>query len=330
MIILRRFFFFIKRKILYDKVKDHDILVRNRYKRFFMNYLSLPSFFAVTLLSLSSIASLWGQGSSYNPFGIPQGGVVGPVMTPPLYNPGPGNLAPAFSYVQQPIISPSQPIARSGLSKEAKSVIGKWTLRADQYTSSPSKITDKVDQINKDRRILQEAERAGGLTPQDRESIAQIKLLLNLAEVRALINLVSTAEASFSGTFSKTVGYSNEGAQNRQSQLLSKDWYDDKRNRLQVLLKDLQVFLSRHPEYAQNPPDLLIGLSTTYRDGIEALNKYNQFCNCLESPNLKGCTTLAQTSSKKPSRSRNIPAWQQRDSGDDEDYSDTGDDGDNI
>lgn len=252
-----------------------------------------------------AIVSPWTGGASYNPFGIPQG--PRPMMSPPLYNPGPGNLAPAFSYVQQPAATPLQPMVRSGLSKDAKSVIGKWTLRADQYNSSPSKITDSVDQITKDRRILTEAEKAGGLTSEDIESIGQIKLLLNLAEVRALIKLVSNAQTGFPNAFAAIVGDNTRSSSrdSNQSKPLSKDWYDSKRNRLQILLKDLGGFLSRRPEYAQNPPDLLVGLLNTYNDGQEALNKYNQFCNCLENPNAKGCSTLAQAKSKPDNQSRN-------------------------
>lgn len=284
-----------------------------------------------TLLSSSSFAvvSPWGGGASYNPFGIPQGPMMGPMMPPPLYSPGPGNLAPSFSYVQQPVITPSQPMVRSGLSKDAKSVIGKWTLRADQYNSSPSKITDSVDQITKDRRILIDAEKAGGLTKEDIESIGQIKLLLNLAEVRALIKLVSNAQTGFPNAFAAIVGDNNKSSRDsNQSKPLSKDWYDNKRNRLQILLKDLGGFLSRRPEFAQNPPDLLVGLLNTYNDGQEALNEYNQFCNCLENPNAKGCSTLAQAKLKPDNQSRNrrgggMYGGQQYDDGDDD--SDIGD-----
>lgn len=289
-----------------------------------MNYLSLHSFFGVIVFSLGSMAS-FGPSTSYNPLGIP----VSQAYSTPLYNPGPGNLSPSFSYVQQPTIAPSQPAVRSGLSKDAKDVIGKWTLMADQNSSSPSKITGSVDQITRDRRILIDAEKAGGLTPQDTESIGQIKILLNLAEVRALVKLSSNAQEGFSDSFSATVGYSNKSSQTRQSKPLAKDWYEDKRNRLQTLLKDLQGFLNRNPGFAQNPPDLLVGLLTAYNEGKDALNKYNQFCNCLESPNLKGCTTLAQTSSKpKPSRNRNLQSWQQ--DREDDYESDDGEDSDSL
>jgi hypothetical protein len=257
-----------------------------------------------------AIVSPWTGGTSYNPFGIPQG--PRPMMSPPLYNPGPGNLAPAFSYVQQPAATSPQSMAPSRLNKDAKNVIGKWTLRADQFNSSPSKITDTVEQITKDRRVLVNTEKAGGLTAYDVESINQIKVLLNLAEVRALIKLVSTGQTGFPDAFAAIVGDTTTPNQTP----LSKDWYDSKRNRLRILLTELQGFLSRRPEYAQNPPDLLVGLLTTCNDGREALDKYNQFCNCLESPNAKGCSTLAQpTKSDNQLRIRNRRDW--RDDGSD-------------
>lgn len=283
---------------------------------------------AVFMSSSFAIVSPWGGGTMYNPLGNPGGAVLGPVA-PPFYNPGPGYLPPSFSYTQQPSLNPNQPQSfKSGLSTDAKNVIGKWTLRVDEFRSSPGKITDTNTQINKDRQILSNALKLQGLTSDDLNNVGKINLLLDLAEVRALTAQVSAAQTSFPDTYRNIIG--DKKTTDSKNKPQKKEWYITKRDRLRILLQEFQQYLSRNPQYAQNPPDLLVGLMGSLTEGSDALDKYNQFCNCLSSANLPYCKTLAQPSQKVVKKPQSSTygynnGYNNSNSGDDEDDSDDGD-----
>lgn len=292
-------------------------------------YVLFHSIFLVLAVYSSSFAvvSPWGGGTMYNPMGNPGGPILGPVA-PPYYNPGPGGLAPSFSYTQQPSFAPNQQQSfKSGLSTDAKNVIGKWTLRVDQFRGSPGKITDTSDQINKDRQILNDALKAPGLTSDDLNSAGKINLLLDLAEVRALAAQVSKAQSSFPDTYRNIIG--DKKTTDPKSKPQKKEWYITKRDRLRTLLQEFQQFLNRNPQYTQNPPDLLVGLMSSLTEGSDALDKYNQFCNCLTSANLPYCKTLAQPSQKTSKQQSQDPynrGFNSNSGGDDEEYDDREDD----
>lgn len=243
-------------------------------------------FLSTTLVAFSSFAGItpWMGGPIYNPMGNPGGFLTAPANSG--YN---------TVYNQQGL--------RSGLSQEARNVIARWTLKVDNSRETPKKITDGTPQINADRRVLDDALKTPGVTMDELNSIGQIKVLLNLAEVRQLTNQAATAQTSFPATYRNLIGeqksqrYPDRGGQSR-----TEDWYTAKRDRLRVLLNDLQEFLNRSPQFAQNPPDLLIGLLPSLQAGSQALDLYNKFCNCFTNANLSYCKTLAQAAPSKGGR----------------------------
>ena len=91
----------------------------------------------------SSFCVPWGSGSAYNPMGRGFLTNNGP-SSPAFYNPGPGNLAPAFSYTQQPSYSQNN---ISNLSEKANKVIGRWTLMVEKLGGTPEQITDEIKYI---------------------------------------------------------------------------------------------------------------------------------------------------------------------------------------
>ena len=55
------------------------------------------------------------------------------------------------------------------------------------------------------------------------------------------------------------------------------------------------------PNYYQNPPPLLVGLGVSLDNGAKALEKYQQYCSCLENPTLPYCSAIT-TIQKKAQR----------------------------
>jgi hypothetical protein len=260
----------------------------------------------LSCLAISSFAAPWGGGTiRYNP--LTGGGFLtgrGP-SAPPFYNPGPGGLSPIFSYTQSPY-GPNQLNVRSNLSTEAKKVIGKWTLRADELRENPEKITDTNEVINNDRNTLENALKAPNLTQDERNSIGQILTLLKLAEVRMLTSQVAKAKEYFPDSYRTITGdqKASSSRRERDKKPKKKDWYTVKRDRLDTLLISLKKFLNSNPQFKKTPPDLLIGILTAIEEGDNALNIYSQLCSCLDSPNLPYCKTLVRTSAQKETNRR--------------------------
>lgn len=244
------------------------------------------------LYATFSLSAPWGGGTvGYNPMG--GGFLTNP--NPSFYHPGSGSLNPTFSYTQQPSgfqfnsTGQQQGISSSLISQKAKKIIGKWRQSVISNQENPQKITTPTRTITSDRRTLDSALRARGLTPDQTNTIGQIKLLLDLAEIRALTKEVKKYSASFPDTYSSVV--SGKTDEKKTSS------YTSKRNKLASLLKKFQNFLSRFPQYYQNPPELLVGLQDTLVAGQKAFEEYQQFSNCFSSPDLPYCAELAQKSS---------------------------------
>ncbi|MFN7662310.1 MAG: hypothetical protein ACK5PQ_01080 [Alphaproteobacteria bacterium] len=256
---------------------------------------------------LASCASLcfsapWGGGRvGYNPMG---GGILmgnnnngpfSPQNFPPFYNPGPGNLSPAFSYTQPSLFNgATAQNTRSALTQESKNAIGKWKLRVSQFRDNPEGITDSKQNIDKDRDILTQNLKMQGLGPQESNAIGQIMVLLDLAEIRSLIKLLSTAETSFQQSYQALTN--NIPIDPRNTTLKSRDWYINKNQRLRELVAKFQRFLSQNPQFAQSPPDLLVGLGTTLNNSNNAINQYTRYSDCMLNPATDGCNILATSS----------------------------------
>ena len=258
---------------------------------------------AIICFVSTSFTSPWGGGNvRNNPL---RAGLLtnnGP-SSPPFYTQDPGNLAPAFSYTQQPSYSQNN---RSILNEKAKQVLAKWNLLTNNFRETPERITYKIKTINKDRSILNEARQPGGSSPEDMNRIAQVEMLMDLAEIRQYTKLLKSAQKGFPDTFEKLVGLSKNKSRDRQPPL-PKSWYIDKRDRLRDLLAKFNTFLSRNPQYGDRPPPLLVGLSSSLKDGISALAEYDKLANCLISPDLQGCAVLAERDNEKDDGSNSDP-----------------------
>ena len=250
----------------------------------------------------SSFSAPWGGGSvGFNPIsgGFLTGRGQGP-SSPPFYNPGPGNLAPAFSYTQQPLYSQTN---QTNLSEKAQQIIAKWNLLAKNFRETPEKITFSIKAINKDRNILNESAQSGRATPQDMNQVAQIQMLMNLAEIRQYTKLLKSGQKAFPDTYEKMLKINKSiNPRDRQQQSpLPESWYIDKRDRLRSLLQKFKDFISKYPQYSDNPPPQLVGLSSTLKDGINALAEYDKLANCLISPNQDMCSVLAERDNDRDS-----------------------------
>ncbi|MDC0348825.1 hypothetical protein OAN21_00250 [Alphaproteobacteria bacterium] len=254
---------------------------------------------ALVIYSTLSFSAPWGGGSvGYNPMG--GGFLTSP--NPSFYRPGAGNLNPSFSYTQQQPgfqfnnMGQQQGISSSLISQKAKKIIGKWRQKVVSNQEKPEKIVSSISTITSDRRTLDSALRTRGLTPDQTNAIGQINLLLDLAEIRALEKKSKKDLERFPDDYSSSVS-----GKTNQKEISS---YTSKRNRLAFLLKKFQSFLSRFPQYYQNPPELLIGLQDTLVAGQKAFEEYQQFSNCFSSPDLPYCAELAQKTSERGRSSR--------------------------
>ena len=173
---------------------------------------------------------------------------------------------------------------------EARKIVASWRSRVTAARGDASKITATIQVIQADRQTIQDALNKN--PDQDlKKSLEQIKILLELAEIRAIIKESAQAKQSFGSVFSQFTGGGSSGFQ--QGQKYNKDWYNTTIRRLASLLKQFDTFTKRYPQILTNPPALLVGIDQTLQQARETGKTLQQYESCFDKPDQSYCARLS-------------------------------------
>ena len=193
---------------------------------------------------------------------------------------------------------------------EARKIVASWRGRVTAARGDASKITATIQVIQVDRQTIQDALNKN--PDQDlKKSLEQIKILLELAEIRAIIKESTQAKKSFGSVFSQFTGGKSSGFQ--QGQKYDKDWYNATIRRLASLLKQFDTFTKRYPQILTSPPALLVGIDQTLQQARETGKTLQQYESCFDKPDQSYCARLSSRGGNQFGQSQSF------DSGDFED-----------
>lgn len=181
---------------------------------------------------------------------------------------------------------------------EARKIVATWRGRVSSANGNGDKVTASMDAIRKDRQIIKAALKQH-LDGDLKKSLDQIRILLNLAEIRAIISEASKAKQSFGSVFSNYTQRGNRDDTQRSGGRYGKSWYGTMIRRLASLLKEFDAFTGRYPTILSNPPELLVGIDQTLRQARETGKELQQYESCFDKPDQPYCTSLASRSGSR-------------------------------
>ena len=178
--------------------------------------------------------------------------------------------------------------------EKARKLVATWRQRVARGNGRPDTILAPINTVEADRRIIKQTLKISGLDKELEKSLRQIKILLNLSEIRTLTSDVAKAKGAFSSTFAEyTRGNPAERRYNRGG-TFTKDRYYAMAKRLSVLLNFFSDLIKRYPTLSTNTPDLLVGMNETLNKGRDAYNTLLRYIECFKKPDQAYCTDLAQ------------------------------------
>lgn len=174
---------------------------------------------------------------------------------------------------------------------EARKIVASWRSRVTTARGDANKITATMQVIQADRQTIQDALSKNPDTDL-KKSLEQIKILLELAEIRAIIKEADQAKKNFGNVFSQFTGGTSSGFQ-QGNQKYNKDWYNTTIRRLAALLNQFDAFTKRYPQILTNPPALLVGIDQTLQQARETGKTLQQYASCFEKPDQAYCARLS-------------------------------------
>lgn len=177
----------------------------------------------------------------------------------------------------------SRPKEDSLETQEARGVVAKWRGIVAKAGSDGNKVTAPEKTIQTDRSVVLEALKSGVRDDDLDRSLKQIRILLDLAEVRQAVKSSQSAMKRFGSYFS------DEQRRKKGNQVFGQRY-----RQLGSLLTAFNKLLKRYPELKTNTPELLVGMVDTLSQGWAVLKELERYRECFKTPDKAQCTRLAQ------------------------------------